>query len=93
METTTYNSNAMGNLWSYLQGLSLSAADRRWLAGRLIESTRDEEDELLTQARKAIDELRMLSEKNGNSEMTLEEINAEIQQARQECKKRQTVKR
>ena len=37
-------------------------------------------------ARKAIAAMRQQSESNGNSEMTLEEINAEILQARQERK-------
>ena len=36
----------------------------------------------LAQARKAIDEMRQQSEGNGNSEMTLDEINAEILAAR-----------
>ena len=31
---TTY---ALNNLWTYLQGLSLSQGDRQWLAGKLIE--------------------------------------------------------
>lgn len=29
-------SAAMGNLWNYLQGLSLSTADRYWLAEKLL---------------------------------------------------------
>ncbi len=41
MSTVTYN-NAMGNLWNYLQGLSLSATDRKWLVDRLIESMETE---------------------------------------------------
>lgn len=36
----------------------------------------------LAQACKAIDEMRQQSEENGNSEMTLDEINAEILAAR-----------
>ena len=35
-------------------------------------------------ARQAIEAMRLQSEKNGNSELTLDEINAEIRQARQE---------
>ena len=27
----------MNNLWNYIQGLSLSASDRQWLADRLVE--------------------------------------------------------
>ena len=37
-------------------------------------------------ARKAIESMRQQSEMNGNSELTLEEINAEIRQARIERK-------
>lgn len=72
----------MSNLWNYLQGLSLSTSDRRWLADRLIESTKEEDKEIFVQARNAIEEMRLQSEANGNSEMTLEEINEEIRQAR-----------
>lgn len=82
MNTATFNSNAMGNLWNYLQGLSLSAFDRHWLADRLYESLRDEDDEVMVQARKAIEEMRQQSEENGNSGMTLDEINEEIRQCR-----------
>ncbi len=76
----TINNNAMGNLWNYLQGLALSASDRRWLADRLIEST--ERDLVMEQARAAIEEMRLQSEANGNSGMTLDEINNEIRQTR-----------
>lgn len=82
MNATTYSSSAMSNLWNYLQGLSLSTSDRRWLADRLIESTKEEDKEIFVQARNAIEEMRLQSEANGNSEMTLEEINEEIRQAR-----------
>lgn len=37
-------------------------------------------------ARKAVEAMRHQSESNGNSELTLEEINAEIRQAREERK-------
>ena len=82
MNSTTYSSSEMSNLWNYLQGLSLSTSDRRWLADRLIESTKEEDKEIFVQARNAIEEMRLQSEANGNSEMTLEEINEEIRQAR-----------
>ena len=82
MNATTYSNSAMSNLWNYLQGLSLSTSDRRWLADRLIESTKEEDKEIFVQARNAIEEMRLQSEANGNSEMTLEEINEEIRQAR-----------
>ena len=32
------NAVALNNLWSYIQGLSLTVNNRRWLAERLIES-------------------------------------------------------
>ncbi|MBQ9508177.1 MAG: hypothetical protein IJR53_02005 [Bacteroidales bacterium] len=82
MNATTYSSSAMSNLWNYLQGLSLSTSDRRWLADRLIESTKEEDKEIFVQARNAIEEMRLQSETNGNSEMTLEEFNEEIRNAR-----------
>ena len=31
------NSVSMNNLWTYIQGLSLTASNRKWLAERLIE--------------------------------------------------------
>ena len=31
------NAASMNNLWSYLQGLSLTASNRKWLAEKLIE--------------------------------------------------------
>ncbi len=31
------NAVSMNNLWTYLQGLSLTASNRKWLAERLIE--------------------------------------------------------
>lgn len=77
-----YNSTAMDNLWTYLQGLSLSVNDRRWLANRLVESIKNEEQLLLDEARMAIEEMRKQSVANGNSAMTLEEINNEISMAR-----------
>lgn len=35
------NAISLNNLWSYLQGLSLTANNRRWLAERLIETPAD----------------------------------------------------
>lgn len=43
--------------------------------------------ETRNRARKAVAAMRQQSENNGNSEMTLEEINEEIRQARQERRK------
>ena len=33
------NAVSLNNLWSYLQGLSLSASNQRWLGERLIEAS------------------------------------------------------
>ncbi|MBR1468564.1 MAG: surface protein [Prevotella sp.] len=35
------NTVSMNNLWNYLQGLSLTANNRKWLADRLIENSTD----------------------------------------------------
>ena len=35
------NAISMNNLWSYLEGLSLTASNRRWLAERLIEPLKE----------------------------------------------------
>ena len=36
------NAVSMNNLWNYLQGLSLTANNQRWLAERLLESSEKE---------------------------------------------------
>ena len=82
MNHATYNSSMVDNLWNVIQGLSLSSSDQRWLADRLFESAKADDNTILAHARMAIEEMRQQSEENGNSEMTLEEINAEIRQAR-----------
>lgn len=43
------NAISLNNLWNYLQGLSLSASNQRWLGERLIEASaaRTEEDNKL----------------------------------------------
>ena len=82
MSTATYSSSMVDNLWNVIQGLSLSSTDQRWLADRLFESAKANDNEILAQARKSVEEMRQQSEENGNSEMTLDEINAEIRAAR-----------
>lgn len=47
--------------------------------------------ETKNRARKAVAAMRQQSENNGNSEMTLEEINAEIRQARQKQTEEQAI--
>ena len=39
MDTATYNSSMVNNLWNIIQGLSLSSSDQRWLANKLIEAS------------------------------------------------------
>lgn len=39
MSTATYNSSTVSNLWNLIQGLSLTPADRHWLAYKLTETT------------------------------------------------------
>ena len=38
------NSVALNNLWSYLQGLSLTSSNKRWLANHLIEAAENTEN-------------------------------------------------
>jgi len=49
------NAISLNNLWSYLQGLTLTASNKRWLADHLYESARKEEqpmtrEEMLAEA-------------------------------------------
>ena len=39
MNTATYNSSTVNNLWNLIQDLSLTSTDRHWLADKLTEST------------------------------------------------------
>ena len=41
------NAVSLNNLWSYLQGLSLSASNQRWLGERLIEAAREDKEMLI----------------------------------------------
>jgi hypothetical protein len=36
------NAVSLNNLWTYIQGLSLTASNRKWLAEKLIESEKKE---------------------------------------------------
>ena len=66
MNTATYNSSMVNNLWNVIQGLSLSSTDQRWLADRLFESAKADDKAILSQARIAIDEMRQQSEENAD---------------------------
>lgn len=39
------NAVSLNNLWSYLQGLSLTTSNQRWLGERLIEASKIEKDD------------------------------------------------
>ena len=72
-------------------GVDLSTAVRMFLKKVIIErgipfDTRIDESSLKFQM--AIREMQRISEQNGNSEMTLEEINEEIRLAREERRKK-----
>ena len=72
-------------------GIDLSTAVRMFLKKSVFEgsfpfSTKIDEETL--KAIIAIDNIRTTSEKNGNSSMTLKEINEEIKKARQDRKKK-----
>ena len=70
----------MNNLWSYLQGLSLTASNRRWLAERLVEpptSTVMSDEEIrqgLTEAFRQLDEVKTGKRKTRNAEELLYEL-------------------
>ena len=43
------NSTSLNNVWSYLQSLTLTAGNKRWLADRLYESSRPETEAKTTE--------------------------------------------
>ena len=44
---------ALNNLWSYLQGLTLSQSDREWLADKLVMPSSAQKETLTAEERKA----------------------------------------
>lgn len=48
------NAVSLNNLWNYLQGLSLSASNKRWLGERLIEASKAEKDDNKTKIQETI---------------------------------------
>ncbi len=68
---------ALNNLWTYLQGLSLSQKDRHWLAGKLTESVTNDAKTAKQQAivkeslHRALDEVEQA--KRGEIKMMTEE--------------------
>ena len=43
------NVTSLNNVWTYLQGLTLTAGNKRWLADRLYESSRQEKENRSTE--------------------------------------------
>ncbi len=56
------NAISLNNLWSYLQGLTLTASNKRWLADHLYESARIEERPM-TREEKLAEAARIRKEK------------------------------
>ena len=74
------NAVSMNNLWSYLQGLSLTASNRKWLAERLVEpqtSSVMSDEEIrqgLTEAFHRLEEVKTGKRKTRNAEELLYEL-------------------
>ena len=76
---------ALNNLWSYLQGLSLSRKDRNWLASKLMEATEKEVAETRRQQEyvketlyRALDEVEA-AKREGRQLQTLDDFIKELQ--------------
>ncbi len=74
------NAVSMNNLWSYLQGLSLTASNRKWLAEKLIEpqaNTVMDDDEIrqgLVEAFHQLEEVKAGKRKTRKAEELLYEL-------------------
>ena len=66
---------AMNNLWSYIQGLSLSASNQEWLAARLQEASR----------------MARAKAKKDETLMSEEEFFAHVDEAREQIKRGEGV--
>ena len=62
---------AMNNLWSYIQGLSLSARNQEWLAARLREAS----------------QMKRAKARKDETQMTKEEFFAQVDEAREQIKR------
>ena len=77
---TDMNAVSMNNLWTYLQGLSLTASNRKWLAERLVEPENKEvmsdQDikEGLTEAFSKLDGIKQGNVKTRSAEELLYEL-------------------
>ena len=73
---------ALNNLWSYIQGMSLTKKDREWLAGKLLEPVDDAKTawqkayvkETLTRALKEVEQAK----REGRKLKTLDEFEEEL---------------
>lgn len=77
---------ALNNLWSYLQGLSLSKKERQWLADKLVTPTADDIEtakqkeyvkETLTRALKGVEEAKREGRKLQTLDDFINELRAE----------------
>lgn len=75
------NAVSMNNLWSYLQGLSLTASNRKWLAKRLIETPQEKDmmndkeiSEGLTEAFVQLEEVKAGTRQTRKAEELLYEL-------------------
>ena len=69
------NAASMNNLWSYIQGLPLTASNRRWLADRLVNTPlndKPDETEVPSDAMESISD---------DTPYTMEELNSRIDEA------------
>lgn len=73
------NAVSLNNLWTYLQGLSLTADNRKWLAERLVEPTAKAHPVLQTWAEVMGDLDESEKEFERGDVLTGEDFNAECQ--------------
>ncbi len=74
------NTVSMNNLWNYLQGLSMTSSNRKWLAKKLIDATAEtvtNDDEIrqgLTEAFCQLEEVKAGKRKTRKAEELLYEL-------------------
>ncbi len=73
------NAVSLNNLWAYLQGLSLTAANRKWLAARLVEPASEAHPTLQTWAEAMSDLDEAEKEFERGDVLSGEDFNAECQ--------------
>ena len=71
-------SSALNNLWTYLQGLSLSQSDREWLAEHLVEP---EEIERVKERKRDEELVRELRSLHYEGEMTADEMKKALRES------------